>query len=115
MPFHRKLQALIEKVKTQAKKFLVTVHHDGNTDQQVLDQIKKKQEAGEHHWWEIFLDGCPFATGLFLPATVPGCFVVVFVGCDVCKHECDVLLYKAPLLTYTMLSKCPTAAKAFVN
>ncbi|XP_067153359.1 uncharacterized protein [Apteryx mantelli] len=75
---HANLQQLLENAKAEAKKILITVHHDGNVIKQVMERIKK---VGEHHWWEIFFGWSPTATGIFNALLHP---VVVILLMQIC-------------------------------
>ncbi|XP_066405256.1 uncharacterized protein [Molothrus aeneus] len=75
---HADLQQLLENAKAQAKKILITVHHDGKVIKQVMERIKK---AGEHHWWEVFFGWSPTATGIFNTLLHP---IVVILLMQIC-------------------------------
>nr|XP_010297308.1 PREDICTED: uncharacterized protein LOC104632952 [Balearica regulorum gibbericeps] len=75
---HATLQQLLENAKAEAKKILITVHHDGNVIKQVMERIKR---VGEHHWWEIFFGWSPTATGIFNALLHP---VVVILLMQIC-------------------------------
>ncbi|XP_009989694.1 PREDICTED: uncharacterized protein LOC104383269 [Tauraco erythrolophus] len=75
---HANLQQLLENAKAEAKKILITVHHDGNVIKQVMERIKR---VGEHHWWEVFFGWSPTATGIFNTLLHP---VVVILLMQIC-------------------------------
>ncbi|XP_059701393.1 uncharacterized protein LOC132326766 [Haemorhous mexicanus] len=75
---HADLQQLLENAKAQAKKILITVHHDGKVIKQVLERIKR---VGEHHWWEVFFGWSPTATGIFNMLLHP---IVVILLMQIC-------------------------------
>lgn len=75
---HANLQQLLENAKAEAKKILITVHHDGNVIKQVIERIKR---VGEHHWWEMFFGWSPTATGIFNALLHPVVIILLMQAC----------------------------------
>ncbi|KAM4673958.1 uncharacterized protein AAGF69_002726 [Amazona ochrocephala] len=75
---HANLQQLLENAKAEARKILITVHHDGSVIKQVVERIKR---VGEHHWWEVFFGWSPTATSIFNALLHP---VVVILLTQIC-------------------------------
>lgn len=75
---HANLQQLLENAKAEAKKILITVHHDGNVIKQIVERIKR---VGEHHWWEIFFGWSPTATGIFNALLHPVVIILLMQMC----------------------------------
>ncbi|KAK4811143.1 hypothetical protein QYF61_019774 [Mycteria americana] len=59
---HDDLCQLLERIRNNGHKTLITVHHDAEEIHHVLERVKKD---GEHHWWETLLGWSPTATGVF--------------------------------------------------
>ena len=59
---HDDLCQLLERIRNNGHKTLITVHHDTEEIHHVLERVKKD---GEHHWWETLLGWSPTATGVF--------------------------------------------------
>ncbi|XP_076185054.1 uncharacterized protein LOC143156043 [Aptenodytes patagonicus] len=59
---HNDLCQLLERVRDNGHKTLITVHHDTEEIRHVLERVKKD---GEHYWWESLLGWSPTATGVF--------------------------------------------------
>ncbi|KAK4811160.1 hypothetical protein QYF61_019791 [Mycteria americana] len=59
---HDDLCQLLEHIRNNGHKTLITVHHDAEEIRHVLERVKKD---GEHHWWETLLGWSPTATGVF--------------------------------------------------
>lgn len=75
---HANLQQLLENAKAEAKKILITVHHDGNVIKQVIERIKR---VGEHHWWEMFFGWSPTASGIFNALLHPVVIILLMQAC----------------------------------
>ncbi|KAM6056629.1 uncharacterized protein LJ206_015028 [Theristicus caerulescens] len=56
---HDDLCQLLERVRNNGHKALITIHHDTEERHSVLERVKKD---GEHHWWETLLGWSPAAT-----------------------------------------------------
>uniref|UniRef100_A0A8C3PND6 Uncharacterized protein n=1 Tax=Calidris pygmaea TaxID=425635 RepID=A0A8C3PND6_9CHAR len=59
---HDDLSQLLERIRNNGHKTLITVQHDTKEIHRVFERMRKD---GEHHWWEILLGWSPTATGLF--------------------------------------------------
>ncbi|KAK4810466.1 hypothetical protein QYF61_004246 [Mycteria americana] len=59
---HDDLCQLLERIRNNGRKTLITVCHDAEEIHHVLERVKKD---GEHHWWETLLGWSQTATGVF--------------------------------------------------
>ncbi|XP_064007761.1 uncharacterized protein LOC135179645 isoform X2 [Pogoniulus pusillus] len=84
---HASLQQLLENAKAEARKILITVHHDGRAIKQVMERIKR---VGEHRWWEMFFGWSPTATSVF----------------NALLHPVVVILLMQTFLCLTMIAIC---------
>ncbi|XP_042723881.1 LOW QUALITY PROTEIN: uncharacterized protein LOC122178042 [Lagopus leucura] len=85
---HDDLHRLLERIKDNGQKTLITVHHDVKKIHRVLERVMK---AGEHHWWEVLFGWSPTATGIFNSVLHP---VVVILGLIVLCLVLIVIIYK---------------------
>ncbi|XP_068023774.1 uncharacterized protein [Melanerpes formicivorus] len=77
---HAGLQQLLENAKAEARRILITVHHDGSAIKQVMERIKR---VGEHRWWEMFFGWSPTATS-FLNALLHPVVVILLLQICLC-------------------------------
>lgn len=77
---HNDLQALLEKTRQQSKTTLITIHHEGEEINHILETMKND---GEHHWWEALLGWSPMATGVLNttlhPVIIMFALVVIYI------------------------------------
>ncbi|XP_042748656.1 LOW QUALITY PROTEIN: uncharacterized protein LOC122192214 [Lagopus leucura] len=85
---HDDLHQLLERIKDNGQKTLITVHHDVKKIHRILERVMK---AGEHHWWEVLFGWSPTATGIFNSVLHP---VVVILGLIVLCLVLIVIIYK---------------------
>ncbi|KAK4830066.1 hypothetical protein QYF61_008404 [Mycteria americana] len=58
---HDDLNQLLERIRNNGHKTLVTVHHDADEIHRVLERVK---QDGRYHWWDTLLGWSPTATGI---------------------------------------------------
>ncbi|XP_042723792.1 LOW QUALITY PROTEIN: uncharacterized protein LOC122177989 [Lagopus leucura] len=92
---HEDLYKLLNRIRDNGQKTLITVHHDMEEIHRVLERVKKD---GEYHWWEVLFGWSPTATGIFNSILHP---VVVVLGLVLLCLVLTVILCKDVALAET--------------
>lgn len=71
---HQNLIQILDGIRNNGQKTLITVHHDAEQITKILERVKKD---GDHKWWEVLFGWSPTATGLINKLLHP--IVILFV------------------------------------
>ncbi|XP_074703747.1 uncharacterized protein LOC141933198 [Strix aluco] len=111
---HKDLVRILEKVRENGQKTLITVHHNVEEIHRVLERAKKN---AEHNWWDTLFGWSPTATGILNKLCHP---IVVLLILILISLTLSIILYvitwrMMQRVTYLMSVACPILIKAKNN
>ncbi|XP_069631692.1 uncharacterized protein [Haliaeetus albicilla] len=73
---HKDLVEILEKIRENGQKTLITVHHDVKEIHRVLERVQKD---AEHRWWDTLFRWSPTATGILNTLCHPNVVLLILV------------------------------------